>query len=114
MEAAVAAPEQLVAAADREQRGPAAGHRLLQRGGLRSKILGHEELLAVLAAAHVVKVVRAGDDRIVHPERRHLELVPAPGRSAFEHRDVAAVGVDVEVARIEVADADRRHAARSQ
>ena len=34
----------------------------------------------------------------------------APG----EHGDVAAVGVDVEVVGIQVADADRAHAVRSQ
>ena len=99
VEAAVAAAEQLVAAAHGEERGATAEHGLLQRLRLRGEVLGHEQLLAVLAAADVVEVVRAGDDRVVHAERGHVELVPAPGRAAREHGDVAAVGIDVEVVR---------------
>ena len=86
VEAAVAAAEQLVAAAHREQRGAAVDDRLDQRLRLRREVLGDEELLAVLAAADVVEVVRAGDDRVVHPDRRHVELVAAPARRAARRR----------------------------
>ena len=113
VEAAIAAAEQLVAAADREH-GRSAVDRLVQRLRLPREILRDEQLLAVLAAADVVEVVLARHDRVAHPERGHLELVAAPGRPPREHRDVAAVGVDVQVVRIEVPDADRRHCARSQ
>ena len=113
VEAAIAAAEQLIAAADSERRR-SAFDRLVQRLRLREEILRHEQLLSILPAADVVEVVRARHDRITHPERRHLELVAAPGRPPREHGDVAAVGVDVEVVRIEVADADRRHPDRSQ
>ena len=49
VEAAVAAPEQLVAAADREERG-AAGRGLLQPLRFRGEVGGDEELLAILSA----------------------------------------------------------------
>ena len=55
-----------------------------------------------------------GHDPVVHPQRRHLELVPTPRGPALEHGDVAAVGVDVEVVRIEVADPNGGHRERSQ
>jgi hypothetical protein len=113
VEAAVAAAEQLVAAAD-GQDGRAARDRLVQRLRLVREVLGDEQLLAILASADVVEVVRARIDRVVRPDRRHPELVPPPGGPPREHGDVAAVGVDVEVVRIEVPDADRRHRERSQ
>ena len=114
VEAAVSAAEQLVAAAHREERGAAADDRLDQRLRLRREVLRDEKLLAILPAADVVEVVLARPDRIVHAERRHVELVAPPGSAPLEDRDVAAVGIDVEVLRIEVADADPAHAARSQ
>ena len=39
-------------------------------------------------------------------DRRHLELVAAQPRAPVEDGDVAAVGVDVQVLRIQVADAN--------
>src|SRR5439155_3635662 len=50
-EAAIAAPQQLIAAADREEGGTSLDNSLLQRAGLRGEVLGDEQLLAVLAAA---------------------------------------------------------------
>ncbi len=113
VEAAVAAAEQLVAAADGERRR-AAGDRLAESRSLPGEIVRHEELLAILPAADVVEVVVAGHDRIAHSQRRDLELVTSPAGAPREHGDVAAVGVDVEVVRVEVADPNRRHPARSQ
>ena len=112
MEAAVAAPEQLITAAHREEGSPAR-RSLLQRLRLRGEVARDEELLAILAASEVVQVVRARNDRVVHSDFRDVELVPTPGRARGKHGDVAAVGVDVQVVGIQMGDADV-HAARSQ
>jgi len=108
---AIEAPEQLVAAADREQRSAAldssANAFAVGREGR-----GDQLLLAVLPAADVVEVVLAGPHNVVRTEPSHLDLVSAPGRAAGQHRHVAAVGVDVEVVREEVTD-DNSHSASS-
>jgi hypothetical protein len=109
---AVEAPEQLVPAADR-QGGGTTLDRLGQRGAHGRERRRDQLLLTVLAATDVVEVVLARPDEVAGPERPHLELVPAPGRAARQHRNVAPVGVDVEVLRKEVAD-DDLHAAASQ
>ena len=83
VKAAIAAAEQLIAAADGERSGSAI-HRLLQRLGLAREIVRDEQLLAVLPAADVVEVVLAGRDRVSHPERGHVQLVSAPGGSPRE------------------------------
>ena len=111
VEAAVAAPEELVAAADGEHRS-AAANGLVHLLGLRGQVLRDEELLAILPAAHVEEIVRARTDRLAHPDGLNDELVAAPGRPPVEHGNVAAVGVDVQVVRIEMPDPDL-HAARS-
>ena len=113
VETAVAAAEQLVAAADRE-RCRALPDRLVQRLGLPHEILGDEELLSILAAADVIEVVLARDDRVAHSKRGHVELVATPGRPPREHGDVAAIGVDIEVVGIEMADPNHGHPERSQ
>ena len=102
---AVVAAEQLVAAADGEH-GGAARDRLVHGVGLRGEVDRDERLLAVLAAADVEQVVRARPQRVAHRDRLDVELVPAPRRAPREHGDVAAVGVDVQVVRVEVPDAD--------
>ena len=101
----IAAPEELVAAADGEQ-CCARVDGLLDRGTLPDEIRGDQRLLAVLAAADVEQVVLAGADLVADGDRRHLELVPAERRPPREDRDVAAVGVDVEVVGIQMPDAD--------
>jgi hypothetical protein len=113
VEAAVAASEQLIAAADRQKGRAAPEDGLLQRLGLRDEVAGDEHLLPVLSAADVVEVVRARLDRVAHPECGHVELVAAERGAPGEDRDVAAVGVDIQVVGIEVAYMDS-HAARSQ
>ena len=110
--AAVAAPEQLVAAAHGEQRrsrldGPP------QVVAPPREVGRDERLLAILAAADVDEVERRRLERIARLDGRHLERMPAEGRPAGEDGDVAAVGVDVEVVRVEVRDADP-HGASSQ
>ena len=102
---AVEAPEQLIAAADREQRR-AVLDRLAERLRLAGEVGGDERLLAVLPAADVVEVDGARLHRVAEPDRLDVELVPAPARPLREHRDVAPVGVDVQVVGVEVADAD--------
>ncbi len=109
---AVEAAEQLVPAADGEERR--AGLDLVaQRVRFAGEIVRDERLLAVLATTDVEEVDLAGRDLVVHADGAHLELVPARSRALRENGDVAAVRVDVEVIRIEVADADL-HAAVSQ
>ena len=112
MEVTVGAPEELVPAADCEQRG-AAGNGLAHPVGLCNEILGDERLFAVLAAAHIEKIVLARMERLSDGNGAHFELVPAPRRAPRQHCDVAAVRVDVQVVRVEVPD-DDLHAARSQ
>src|SRR5207249_3084409 len=107
---AVGAPEQLVAAADGQQRR-AAGDRLPQRLAVGGERGGDELLLAVLAAADVVEVVRARPKRVAGADRLHFELVPAPRRAAAEDGDVPAVCVDVQIVREQVPDGDLHAAA---
>ncbi len=105
-------PEQLVAATHREKCSPRLCF-LVQRGRLLSEVAGDERLLAVLAASDVVQVDLACRHRLVHADRAHVELVAAQPGALGQHRDVPAVGVDVQVVRVEVADPDS-HAALSQ
>ena len=110
--AAVAAPEQLIAAADGEH-GRAGLDGPPQVVAPRREVGGDERLLAILAAADVDEVVRPRLERVTGLDARHLERVPSQGGAPREHGDVAAVGVDVEVVRIEVGDRDP-HDASSQ
>jgi hypothetical protein len=109
---AVEAAEQLVAAAD-GQDGRAAGRCGEQRVALALEVVRDERLLAILAPADVQQVVHAGLQRVLGRNGLDLELVPAPCGATFEHGDVPAVGVDVQIVRVEVPD-DDLHAARSQ
>ena len=103
---AVEAAEQLVAAADGEERR-AALDRLAQRVRLRREVVRDERLLAVLAAADVEEVDLAGGHGVAAcRSRRTSSSWPRAPRALGEHGDVAAVGVDVQVVGIEVADAD--------
>ena len=112
--AAVAAAEQLVAAADGEQRG-AAVDRLAQRRAVAGEVGRDHRLLAVLAAADVEEVVRSRA-RAASPIEIGVDASSWPRAAArrSKHGDVAAVGVDVEVLGIEVADADDHDAPLSQ
>ena len=101
--AAVAATEELVPAAHREQRRTRA-HGVLDRRPFRREIRRDERLLAILAAADVVEIVCARLDRVTDPERVNRERVAVKLGAPREHRDVPAVGVDVQVVRIEMSD----------
>jgi hypothetical protein len=63
-------------------------------------------LLPILPAADVEEVVGGEVERRADAHRLDVELVAARGGAALEDRDVAAVGVDVQVLRIQMADAD--------
>src|SRR5262245_4261521 len=110
--AAIRPAKELIAAADRQHRHPA-GNRLPDRRAPRSEIRCDQGLLAILAAPDVEQVVLARPQLVAEAERLDVEPEPPPARTAREHRDVAAVGVDVQVLRVEVRDPNR-HAARSQ
>ena len=103
--AEVTTAEQLVAAADREQRRAVRNGRL-DRVSLRDEIGRDQRLFAVLAAADVVEVVLAGRELRRPPRAPSLELVPAERCPPPKDGDVAAVGVDVQVLRVQVSDAD--------
>ena len=93
---AVEAAEQLVAAADGEHRG-AAVDRLGERRALRGDVGRDQRLLSVLAAADVEQVVRLRERRLAEADAATSSSSPRQRRPAREHRDVAAVGVDVQV-----------------
>ncbi len=110
--ASVPAPEQLVAAAHRKERRSRLD-RPPEVVAPPCKVGRDEGLLAILAAADVDEVERRRVERVAGLHGCHLERVAAEGRPAREHGDIAAVGVDVEVVRVEVCDADP-HGASSQ
>ena len=97
----VGVAEQLKAAADAEDHR-AAGGRGVQGVALdRREVLGAERLVAVLAAAHVVEVVRVGVQRLAGLRPGELETDAAPLAAALQEEQVAAVGVDVHQVRIQ-------------
>ena len=108
----VRAAEQLVAAADGEDRR-ARLRRCDDPVALGGDVVGDQRLLTVLAAADVQQIVRGRIHGVSNRQPAHVELVAAPSSAPRQHGDVSAVCVDVQVVRIEV-PADRRHAARSQ
>ena len=110
--APITASEKLVAAADGEERR-ACLDGSTEIGAARCQVGRDQRLLAVLAAADVDEVEGPRLERISGLDRGHLERVPAQRRPTREDGDVAAVGVDVEVVRVEMGDADL-HAVSSQ
>ncbi len=73
---------------------------------LRCEIRRDQSLLAVLAATDVEQIVLARPHLVAQGERRHFELVAPPARTAVEDGDIAAIGVDVQIVRVQVPDAD--------
>src|SRR5215213_9897498 len=97
----VAVPEQLVAAAYREQYGAVIG-----RPGKRlalgcDHVGGDRALVAILPAADVEEVMRGRVDGIAGAGARVGEPDPAPLAAPLQEDDVAAVGVDVHLVWIE-------------
>jgi hypothetical protein len=102
---AVEMAEELIAAADGE-RGRPVIDRLAKALASSRQVRSDERLLAILAAADVEEVVLARDERITERHGPHLELDPSPRRPLSEDRDVAPVGVDVQVLRVEMPQND--------
>ncbi len=108
---AIEPPQQLVAAADgKHDRAPS--DRIRERCAARREVRGDERLLAVLATADVEEV-RVGRRRVAEADVTDVELDAATPRPSRQHREIAAIGVDVQVVRIQVRE-DHRHATRSQ
>ena len=109
VDARVAVSGQLVSAADRQQHRPVGDGAVQRLGFGGGEVAGHDDLIPVLTAAEVVDVgvVR---DRVADAGLDHLERVAAPVQPTPQHGDVAAVGIDVQLAGIEVADPDGAHA----
>ena len=110
---AVAATEELVAAADGEQRRSPVD-RLAQRGTVTGEVGRDHRLLTVLTAPDVEEVVTAGHECSSDRDRFDAELVPARRGTALEDGDVAPVGIDVEVLGVEMTDADDHRVSVSQ
>src|SRR5689334_20943646 len=106
--AAVVVPEHLVAAAHRQHPG-AVGDGRPQPAGPADQVVLDQELVAVLAAADVVEVGLRQWVARAAPDGREVD--PAPLAPRPQDGDVAAVGVDVQMLRVEVADAQVGHAA---
>ena len=72
------------------------------------QVLGHEPLVAILAAADVDQVVGARVEGLAGAGRGVLEADPAPLAAPPQEDDVAAVGVDVHLVRVEGEEAKGR------
>src|SRR5580765_6611585 len=112
VEVSIRAPQQLVTAAHREHRG-SIGHRPTNVFRLRGQIVRDKGLFAILAASHVQQIVLIRPQRIAERDSTDIQLVAPPRCAPGEDRNVAAVGIDVEVVGIQMPD-DDLHAARSQ
>src|SRR5262249_49233655 len=108
---AVAAAEELVSTADREQSRPSVDG-LTEHGATGGEVGRDRDLLSILPAADIGEIEGAGTEVVANADRRDGQLVAAQGGPAREQRDVAAVGVDVQVLGIQMGDADSH--ARSQ
>ncbi len=108
---AVVPAQQLVAAAHGEG-DSAARHGLGQRRPAPCQIRRDERLLTVLAAADVEEV-GVGGERVPQADLVHVEIDAVALRTARQDREVAAIGVDVQVVGIQMRE-DDSHATRSQ
>ena len=66
--------------------------------------MGHHGLITILTTAHVDKVVGGWVDRLARSNPPYFEPEPAPFEPPLEYRDVAAVGVDVQLIGVEMAE----------
>src|SRR4051794_35639289 len=103
MVAAVDVAEQLVPPAYANHHRPLA-HRRPQIGLPRKQVGNDEALVPVLAAAEVVDVGRR--QGIAGAAGQEVEADAAPAATPVEHGHVAPVGIDVQMLRIEMADAE--------
>ena len=97
----VAAAQQLVATADGEH-DRAVANRIGERPSLALDHVGGDgSLVAILATAEIDEVVLARVEALSGSGSRVLEVDPAPLAAALQEEDVAAVGVDVHLLRVE-------------
>src|SRR5881398_3106224 len=106
---AVEMAEQLIAAADGQERRPRL-EGLVERGPECGELGRDQRLLTILTTAHVEQVVFSALDLSACAEWPHLQLVAPPGGPRAQDGDVAAVGIDVEVVREQVTDDEAPHA----
>src|SRR5581483_34427 len=97
----VAVAEELVAAADGQEHGAVRGGRRDRLALGPPHVLGHQRLVAVLPAADVEQVVGRWVEALAGARRGVREADPAPFAAAAQEDDVAAVGVDVHLLRVE-------------
>ena len=110
---AIATTEELVPAAHCEHRD-ATRMRCSKRLALASEIRRDERLLAILASTDVQQVVRGRVELVADPDRPNDQLVATQLRTTREDRDVAAIGVDVQVVGVQVTEANPHQALASQ
>ncbi len=106
----VAVAEQLVAAADGEQDGSVVDRRRQRLALARDHVGGDGTLVAVLAAAEVEEVVGRGVDALAGAGGGVGEADPTPLAAPLQEEDVAAVGVDVHLVRVEGEQAELHQA----
>src|ERR1044072_6729278 len=92
----------------RRPRAPPRGGKRLALA--RDHVGGDRSLVAVLAAADVEEVVGVGIDCLAEPGRGVGERDPAALAAPLQEEDVAAIGVDVHLLRIEGEDAELHQA----
>src|SRR3990172_2555235 len=110
---AVAATEELVPAAHRKHRH-ARRMRGVDRLALLDEVRSNERLLAILAATDVEEVVRMRVNRVSEVNRANVEVMTAKGGTPDENRHVPAIGIDVQVVGVEMADDDPHGRSPSQ
>ena len=86
---AVEASEQLVAAADGEQRRLRRPQRLLERGALGGEVVARSAPARDPGRRRCRRGRRLLGHGIAEADGRYVEADPAPGAAALEHRDVA-------------------------
>ena len=108
---AVRATEELISATDGKHRGATLDRRCDGRASGR-EVVGDQGLISILPAPDVEEI-DVGGRRVSDTDRADVEIDPSSARPAREHRDVPAVGVDIQKVGIEMPD-ENLHATRSQ
>src|SRR3954454_14098920 len=106
--------EQLIAAADRQQNGCVVGRRGDRLALGRHHVGGDGLLVAILTPADVDEVVSGGVEALARADAGVDEADPTPLASPPQEDDVAAVGVDVHLLRIEAENAQLHHSLLSK
>ena len=99
---AVRTPKQLIAATDCEQR--AASLDEAAQGRASSRDIGRDELLITILTSADVDEIRVARKRTAFINRAHRKLNTTLRGAPGQHRDIAAVGEEIEELRIEMGD----------